>query len=81
MAKTEKEIIRAVYHKDVANFFELMGLYEKLIQGELHCSICGQQITLDNFRAAARKANELLFCCDRELCILKFDSYLKGDRT
>jgi hypothetical protein len=76
--RTEKEAIRALYHKDVVDFFESAGLSEKLAKGEIHCCICGEIITLDNFRAVARKSDKLLFCCDKESCILKFASYLRG---
>lgn len=79
MLSEEKEIIRAIYHKGVANFFESMGLLEKLHNGEIRCGICEETITFDNFRAVTRKSNNLLFCCDKELCIQKFISYLRGD--
>ena len=72
MTKVEKEVIRAVYHKDVINFFESIGLIEKLNEGELKCAICGERITSANFRAVTRKSGNLLFCCDKESCILAF---------
>ena len=78
--KTEKEVIRTIYHKDVADFFESIGLSEELAQGEIRCIICGGIITLDNFRAVTRKSDKLLFCCDKESCIQEFTSYLKGDK-
>lgn len=81
MIKTEKEVVRAIYHKDVANFFKSMGLSEKLAQGELRCSICEAMITLGNFKAVVRKSNKLLFCCDKEPCIQKFTSILRGGKT
>jgi len=77
----EKEVIRTIYHKDVANFFESIGLSEKLANGEIRCSVCGEIITLDNFRAVARKSENLLFCCDKESCIHEFTSRLRGDKT
>lgn len=79
--KREKEVIRAIYHKDVANFFESIGLSEKLARGEIRCSICGEIITLNNFRAVARKSENLLFCCDKESCIHEFVSHLRGDKA
>lgn len=79
--KAEKEVIRAIYHKDVADFLESMGVSEKLARGEIHCAICGAPITVDNFRAVARKSDELLFCCDKESCIQEFSSLLRGDKT
>ncbi len=77
----EKEAIRTIYHKDVANFFESIGSSEKLARGEIRCSICGEIITLNNFRAVARKSENLLFCCDKESCIREFVSHLRGDKA
>ncbi len=81
MMRTEKEVIRAIYHQNVADFFESIGLSEKLAQGNILCSFCGSTITLDNFKAVARKSDKLLFCCDNELCIQNFASYLRGDKA
>lgn len=81
MSRTEKKVIRAIYHKDITAFFETMALSEKLARGELRCSICGEVITLDNFRAVTRKSENLLFCCDKESCIWSFSSHSRGDST
>lgn len=80
MEKQEKKVIRTIYHKEVADFFESLGLSEKLARGEIRCAICGDIITLENFRAVTRKSNRLLFCCDKELCIHKFAPYLKKSK-
>ena len=75
--KQQKEIIRAIYHKDVANFFESIGFLETLQRGEIKCSICGEQITINNFKAIANKSGAYLFCCEKELCIQKIASMLR----
>jgi len=75
--KQQKEVIRAIYHKDVANFFESIGLLKALQRGEIHCDGCGEQITLENFKAFAKKSGKFLFCCDREFCVQKLASKLK----
>ncbi len=79
MKKREEKVIRAIYHKEVADFFESIGLSEKLAKGEIHCNICGERITIDNFRMVARRAGNLLFCCNKELCIQKFSSSLRKE--
>jgi len=68
----DKEVIRTIYHKRVANFFESIGLFEELEKGKIHCFVCGEIITLDNFRAVIRRSGKLLFCCDKESCIHEF---------
>jgi hypothetical protein len=81
MKRREKEVIRCIYYKDVANLFRTMGLSEKLARSEIRCSICGEVITPDNFRAVTRKSEKLLFCCDKESCILSFTSHLGGGKA
>jgi len=78
--KREEEVIRAIYHKDVVGFFKSIRLLDKLERGEIVCSICGDKITIENFKTVARKSNELLFCCDKEPCIQKFIIYLRGGK-
>ncbi len=77
----EKEVIRSIYHKEVVNFFESIGLSRELERGEIRCSVCGEIITLNNFRAVTRKSENLLFCCNKESCIHKFVSHLRGDKA
>lgn len=79
--ETEKEIIRTVYHEDVSEFFEALGLSGKLDRAEIHCVVCGEPITLENFKAAINKSGNLLFCCDKESCIEGFSSYMIGDES
>ena len=74
--KRVSEVIRAIYHKDVANFFKSLGLFDKLKNGEILCSVCGDKLTVENFRAVTRKSGKLLFCCNKESCIQKFTLYL-----
>jgi len=77
-AKEEQEVIRTIYHENVADFFESIGLYEELKQGELRCVVCDRVITLKSFRAVTRISNVLLFCCNKESCIHNFSKHVKG---
>jgi len=77
--KRETEVIRAIYHKDIADFLKSIGLFDKLKRGEIVCSICGDKITIENFRAVTRKAGKLLFCCNKDSCIQEFTSYSRVD--
>jgi len=79
--KRESEIIRVIYHKDVTEFFKSLGLFDKLTSGEILCSVCGEKITIENFRAVTRKSGKLLFCCNKDACIQEFISSLKGGKN
>jgi hypothetical protein len=67
-----EEIFRAVYCDEVADLFKRLGLFEKLIEGSLVCSVCGIVITATNFGAATRKSGALLLSCDRKDCYNQF---------
>ena len=64
--KEEKESIRTVYNEDVPQFFESLGLSEKLAQEEILCAVYGQVISIDNFRAVTNRSGSLVFCCNKE---------------
>jgi hypothetical protein len=67
-----EEIFHAVYCEEVADLFKMLGLFNKLIEGDLVCSVCGIVITATNFAAATRKSGALLLSCDREECYNQF---------
>ena len=79
--KQQKAVIRAIYHKEVVDFFESIGLLEALRRGEIYCDVCGEQLTLDNFKASSKRSGKFLFCCDKELCVQKLASELKEVET
>jgi len=78
--KRESEIIRVIYYKDVAEFFKSLGLFDKLKSGDILCYICGEKITIENFRAVTRKSGKLLFCCNKDACIKEFTSSIRGGK-
>lgn len=67
-----EEIFRAVYCEEVEDLFKMLGLFNKLIEGTLVCSVCGIVITSANFGAATRKSGAVLLSCDREDCYTEF---------
>lgn len=75
--RQQKEIVRAIYYKDVGYVLESIGLLEALQRGQIRCGICGEQITVNNLRAIAKKSGEYLLCCEKELCIQKLASILR----
>jgi dimeric dUTPase (all-alpha-NTP-PPase superfamily) len=77
--EAKKKIVKTIYHKETADFFESIGLIEKLMEKKIHCSVCGDVITLENFRAVTRKRGDLLFCCDKERCIREFTIYVSTE--
>lgn len=70
--EVKKTVIKTIYHREVADFFESTGLIKKLVEKKIRCSVCGDVITLENFRAVTRKKDDLLFCCNKDSCIRDF---------
>jgi len=52
-----------------------------LQRGEIHCDVCGERITPENFRASAKKSGTFLFCCDNEFCVQELASRLREVET
>jgi hypothetical protein len=67
-----KENIKAIHDSEIKEFFERLGIVEKLANGELKCSVCKSTITEQNFRAITKKSEDLLFSCNRESCYTDF---------
>ena len=45
----QKMEIKAVHEDDLEKFLERLRLLDKIKNGEIHCAICGDVVTLDNF--------------------------------
>lgn len=68
----KEEIIQAIHHDEVEQFFKSIDLYSQLVSGDLKCTICGNIITKDNFRAIGKKSGEIIICCNNEGCYNQF---------
>ena len=70
----EKEmVIPAIYEDDIKPVFKKMGLWDKLIKGEIKCAICGETITKDNFSAMKKVKGEIQMICDKGSCFIQFN--------
>ena len=73
--RDEKEVIRTIYHENVTEFFNAIGLTEEIAGGKINCAVCGQVITPENFKVVTKRSGKLLFCCDNESCIHALASF------
>ena len=71
MKKQENMILKAVYEKDVQKLLENLGMLNEVNNGQLHCFICNETITFENFGGIIRKNRELKIFCDKIECYLK----------
>ena len=71
MKKEEKMTLRAVYEKDVEKLLESLGMLNEVKNGQLHCFLCNETVTLENFGGIIRKNGGLKIFCDKIECYLK----------
>ena len=63
------ETVQALHPSDVRSFFEEAGLLQDLESRRIACAICGDVITIDNFRAVTRQNGQLRFACCKQACL------------
>ena len=71
MLKIEKKNLKAVYEDDVEKFLTSLGLIEAMAREEIHCIVCGNTVTTENFGGIIRKNNKLNIFCSDIKCYIK----------
>jgi len=64
----DKETIRAIHPSDLPQVLASLGILENLKAGKVSCSICGDPLTLESFRAVVKIQGQLRFGCRKEGC-------------
>jgi hypothetical protein len=64
-----KETFQALHPVDVETFFEGLNLLQDIKAERIRCYVCGDTISVDNFRAVTRKKGELRFACSKQACL------------
>jgi len=73
----KKEIIKAVYDKDLKKLLDRLNLLEKFQQGLLKCNFCNTIITFNNLQGIYKKDNNIKLVCDSPECYKKVIEELK----
>lgn len=63
-------VIKAVHDVDLERILRKLGLYEKLVEGRLHCSICGRRLSLENLGGIYRDGDAVKLVCNRIECLV-----------
>ncbi len=66
-----KIAIKAVHDSDLEKFLAKLGLLNKIKEGKIRCSICGDVITLDNFLCIYPEEGQIRVCCNKRDCYEK----------
>ena len=69
-----KEVFQAVHSAEVNDFLARLGLLEQFKAGEIKCNVCGDTLTIDNFKVLTRVGTRLVFACTKEQCLLSLPS-------
>lgn len=67
------EKIKAVFEPDLEKVLRGLGLWEGLQAGEMRCSICGGEVTLDNLQFIFPKGGKILVGCGKSSCVQEIE--------
>lgn len=70
---TRKEVIHAMMNSDLEKLLIQVGDYDKYLEGELHCHVCGRVLNADNIAMVIPILENgkiaLRYFCDSSDCI------------
>ncbi len=73
-------VVKTVHDTDLERVLKKLGLYEKLVRGELRCSICGRPLTLENMGGIYRENGEVKLVCNKIECLVEAAEKVRRDR-
>ncbi len=73
-------IVKAIHDTDLERVLKKLGLYEKLVAGELRCSICGRLLTLENLGGIYRENGEVKLVCNKIECLVEAAEKVRRSR-
>ena len=60
--------IPAIHDHDLETVLQELGILDKVVSGEIPCSICGTPLTLDTIECLYMQGTELKLCCQQVEC-------------
>ena len=66
---TKTETISAIHDDDFRDYLKTLGVLRGVEKGELTCSFCSQQLTLENIAALYPRRGTVRAVCDRPECV------------
>jgi hypothetical protein len=73
-----KEDIFAVHKERLKEFLKSIGLWEPLVKGELKCTLCGLQISIDNIGLIIPSKDKIVVCCSKSECVFRVRELREG---
>lgn len=69
--------IKAVFEPELEKILRQLGIWDKLQNHELKCSLCGDSITLNNLQYIFPHKNRILVGCGKAMCVEKIVTFKK----
>ncbi len=73
-------VVKAIHDSDLERVLRKLGLYEKLVRGELRCAICGRVLTLENLGGLYKENGKIKLVCNRIECLVKAAEKVRRNR-
>ncbi|MFC1866350.1 hypothetical protein ACFLYB_06535 [Chloroflexota bacterium] len=64
----QRDKIHAIQEKDMENVIRELGLFEKIISGEILCSECKKQINIEGIQCIYMQDDNVNVCCGDAPC-------------
>lgn len=65
----KKHRVKAVHDNDLKQYLKSIGIYNKIISGEIKCKYCGATINIDNLEAIIPNNNKISVVCRNKKCL------------
>jgi len=68
MQSSYKKVLKAIHTYDLEDILKKFNQYEDLIEGNLHCWICNDVVTLQNIGSIKFIDSKLMLSCNKQVC-------------
>lgn len=72
----DKKEIEAIHESDLEDALKKIGLWDKLVAGDLQCKFCHSKITTENLHSILPESGAFNVICDAPECVTKLLQYL-----
>ncbi len=72
--------VKAIHDTDLERVLRKLGLYERLVRGELRCAICDRPLTLENLGGLYRENGEVKLVCNNIKCLVEAAEKIRRSR-
>ena len=64
----QRDKVHAIHEQDMETIVRELGLFEKIISGEILCSECGGKVNIDSIQFIYMQDEDIKICCNATDC-------------